>query len=44
MGLSRPSRLDALLAAVRADLPEELFAGLAELLPSREHWLDFRRD
>ena len=44
VGLRRPSRLDALLAAVRADLSEELFTGLADLLPSREHWLDFRRD
>jgi D-threo-aldose 1-dehydrogenase len=43
VGLSRPSRLDALLTALRAELPEDLFTGLADLLPAREHWLDFRR-
>ena len=41
VGLSRPSRLDALLTALRAELPEDLFTGLADLLPAHEHWLDF---
>ena len=40
VGLSRPSRLDGLLTSLQAELPEELFAGLADLLPAREHWLD----
>jgi D-threo-aldose 1-dehydrogenase len=44
VGLSRPSRLDALVTSLAADLPEALFDALADLLPSRDHWLDFRRD
>ena len=44
VGLSKPSRLDALVTSLEADLPEALFDGLADLLPSRDHWLDFRRD
>jgi D-threo-aldose 1-dehydrogenase len=44
VGLSKPSRLDALVTSLGADLPEALFDGLADLLPSRDHWLDFRRD
>jgi D-threo-aldose 1-dehydrogenase len=43
VGLSKPSRLDAMMASLAADLPEALFDGLADLLPSRDHWLDFRR-
>jgi D-threo-aldose 1-dehydrogenase len=40
VGLSSPARLDALLAALRVELPETLFDSLEELRPSREHWLD----
>jgi D-threo-aldose 1-dehydrogenase len=42
VGLSSPSRLDALVAALATELPDEVFAELEELLPSRDHWLDFQ--
>jgi D-threo-aldose 1-dehydrogenase len=42
VGLSSPARLDALVDSLAADLPDDLFAALAGLLPTREHWLDFR--
>ncbi len=41
VGLSSPSRLDRLLTALAADLPDDLFEALEELRPAREHWLDF---
>jgi len=41
VGLSTPARLDRLVTALQADLPEGLFAALHDLLPSRDHWLDF---
>ena len=44
VGLSRPARLDALVGSLAADLPESLFEALADLLPSRDHWLDFQQD
>lgn len=40
VGLSRPARLDALVTSLQTDLPDELFEGLAALLPAPEHWLD----
>ena len=43
VGLSRPSRLDALVSSLATVLPDDLFDALADLLPSREHWLDFGR-
>jgi D-threo-aldose 1-dehydrogenase len=42
VGLSKPSRLDALVTSLAADVPDAVFDGLADLLPSRDHWLDFR--
>lgn len=42
VGLSRPSRLDALVTAVAQDLPADLFTALEDLLPARDHWLDHR--
>jgi D-threo-aldose 1-dehydrogenase len=42
VGLSRPSRLDALVAALAVTLPGDLFDALDELRPAREHWLDFQ--
>jgi D-threo-aldose 1-dehydrogenase len=42
VGLSRPARLDALVASLGADLPDALFDALEELCPPREHWLDFQ--
>jgi D-threo-aldose 1-dehydrogenase len=41
VGLSRPSRLDALVASLSVELPLSLLDELAELRPAREHWLDF---
>jgi len=41
VGLSKPARLDALVAALGTDLPDALFDALEDLRPSREHWLDF---
>lgn len=43
VGLSRPARLDALVASLGVELPDALFAELDDLLPSRDHWLDFQR-
>ncbi len=40
VGLSTPGRLDRLLTSLDDDVPTELLAGLAELLPDRTHWLD----
>lgn len=42
VGLSRPRRLDGLVSALATDLPDDLFDALADLLPSRDHWLDSR--
>jgi D-threo-aldose 1-dehydrogenase len=42
VGLSSPARLDALVASLAVDLPEEVFTELARLLPAPETWLDFR--
>ncbi|SDT35547.1 D-threo-aldose 1-dehydrogenase [Friedmanniella luteola] len=41
VGLSRPARLDALVASLGTALPDALFDTLEELRPPREHWLDF---
>lgn len=40
VGLSKPARLDALVAALGTDLPDALFDALDDLCPAREHWLD----
>ncbi|GAA1434316.1 aldo/keto reductase [Microlunatus lacustris] len=42
VGLSKPARLDALVAALGTDLPDGLFDALEDLRPPREHWLDFQ--
>jgi D-threo-aldose 1-dehydrogenase len=44
VGLSRPSRLDALVDSLSVELPPGLLEELNDLRPVREHWLDFRRD
>lgn len=42
IGLSKPARLDALVAALGTELPDALFDALEDLRPPREHWLDFQ--
>lgn len=44
VGFSTPSRIDTILAAVAAPLPDELFAELESLVPSRRNWLDFQEN
>ncbi len=41
VGATKPERLDGLLRAAAADLPDALFDELDALRPGREHWLDF---
>ena len=43
VGLSKPARLDALVAALGTELPDALFDALEDLRPPREHWLDFQQ-
>ena len=40
VGISRPERVASTVAAAQADLPDELFAELAALLPPERVWLD----
>lgn len=40
VGISKPRRIEPVLAAADADLPAALWDGLAALLPAPEHWLD----
>lgn len=40
VGMSRPERVAANVAAAQADLPDDLFAELETLLPAPENWLD----
>ncbi len=42
IGMSKASRVAPNIAAATADLPDELFAELEELLPAEENWLDRR--
>ena len=42
VGISRPERIDATVAAAVADLPDDLWGELEELLPDRTNWLDYR--
>ena len=39
----RDPRLDALVVALGAELPDDLFDALEDLRPPRKHWLDFQR-
>jgi D-threo-aldose 1-dehydrogenase len=41
VGLSRPSRLTAIVERLSSDLPPDLFDRLAELLPAQHNWVDF---
>ncbi|TCC30604.1 aldo/keto reductase [Kribbella sindirgiensis] len=40
VGISKPARVDALLAAQDADLPDELLNRLGSLLPDRQYWVE----
>lgn len=42
VGFSKPSRIGSIMAAVDAELPDDLWIELEAMLPSREYWLDFR--
>jgi D-threo-aldose 1-dehydrogenase len=40
VGITKPARVDALVAARDADLPEELLNRLGSLLPDRQYWVE----
>jgi D-threo-aldose 1-dehydrogenase len=40
VGITKPARVDALLEAVDADLPDELLNRLGSLLPSEQYWVE----
>ena len=40
VGISKPARVDALLEAVAADLPDELLNRLGNLLPDERYWVE----
>jgi D-threo-aldose 1-dehydrogenase len=42
VGITKPGRVDALVTALEADLPQELVDGLDALLPDARHWLDLK--
>ena len=39
VGITKPTRVDALLAALAVDLPEALTSRLDALLPDPQYWL-----
>ncbi len=43
VGFSKPARVDQLVAALETEIPAELTARLAELMPDRTHWLEGTR-
>jgi D-threo-aldose 1-dehydrogenase len=43
VGISKPTRLQQLLAGLSQQLPAELFVRLEELMPSKTNWLDYRQ-
>ena len=43
VGFSKPARVDQLVAALETEIPAELTAQLAELMPDRKHWLEGTR-
>ena len=40
VGISKPARVDVVVAAVEADLPDELLNRLGSLLPERQYWVE----
>ena len=43
VGISKPTRLQQLLAGLSQELPAELFARLEELVPAKTNWLDYQQ-
>jgi D-threo-aldose 1-dehydrogenase len=43
VGFSKPARVDQLVAALEAEIPDELTTRLSELMPDRTHWLEGTR-
>lgn len=43
VGFSKPARVDQLVAALETEIPAELTARLAALMPDRTHWLEGTR-
>ncbi|MEJ5943707.1 aldo/keto reductase [Pseudokineococcus basanitobsidens] len=44
VGMTRVERIDQVLAAAAAEVPEDFWAEAAELVPPREAWVDFQQD
>ncbi|RWZ64574.1 aldo/keto reductase [Labedella populi] len=40
VGISKPARIESTIAAATAELPEDIWAELEELVPAPENWLD----
>ncbi|ADB32377.1 aldo/keto reductase [Kribbella flavida DSM 17836] len=40
VGFSKPARVDQLITALETEIPAELTARLAELMPDKAHWLE----
>jgi D-threo-aldose 1-dehydrogenase len=43
VGISKPTRLQQLLAGLGQELPAELFVRLQELVPAKTNWLDYQQ-
>ncbi|MFI7065377.1 aldo/keto reductase [Kribbella sp. NPDC050124] len=44
VGISKPARVDALVAAMEADLPDELLNRLSSLLPAEQYWVEGQKE
>lgn len=44
VGISKPARVDALVAAMEADLPDELLNRLSSLLPQEQYWVEGQKE
>ncbi|MGW1342153.1 aldo/keto reductase [Kribbella sp. NPDC002412] len=44
VGTSKPARVDALVAAMEADLPDELLNRLSSLLPQEQYWVEGQKE
>ena len=41
VGISKPERIDGIMAAVATELPDDFWTELETLVPARSNWLDF---